>query len=155
MTIQLRFVQYNDLSGKLITAYEDGAWPDHVEAVLPDGSGYLGAAPPDGVKIRPVGYDRPFKRELFVPLPASDEITTAFYAGLKSHLGEPYDFATILGFALDDPSLHARGHAICSALQVNELVKAKAIHKPCRAPHLIDPASLLLICSALVDIPST
>jgi hypothetical protein len=79
-------------------------------------------------------------------------MTSAFYAGLQKHIGEPYDFAAILGFVTGD-DLHTKQHAICSALQVLELTRSKLFPFPLvRPPHEIDPADLLLVLSGIVEI---
>jgi hypothetical protein len=151
--IELRFVSYSDIVGDLISADEQGSPWDHVEAVMPDGSGYLGAVEPDGVKIRPVGYDKPFVKELFVDLPATDAITNAFYSYLKSRIGTPYDFAAIAGFALK-ANMHQKDHVICSALQTLGLVKSAFFPGPLSRPaHEVDPSDLLLVLSSHVLIP--
>jgi hypothetical protein len=116
--IRLRFVTCNDQISALIRWAEDD-WRSHVEAVLPEG--YLGAHAQGGVQVRPVGYDRTILiREEFVDVPADPAVARRFEAYLRAHVGEPYDFAAILGFMLRD-DMHAKAHAICSALQVEAL----------------------------------
>ncbi len=150
--IRLRFCTCNDLISALIREVED-FWASHVEAVMPDGSGYLGAHAAGGVQIRPVGYDQTtLTRELFVDLPATDQVTTRFYDGLKRHVGDPYDFEAIFGFIARMP-LHSRRHAICSALQAAELAESGWFAgRLCRAPYEISPADLLLILSGMLKI---
>lgn len=150
--ICLRFVTCNDPISYLIRTAEN-FWASHVEAVLPDGAGYLGAHADGGVQIRPLAYDKDtMTRQLFVAMTASDAVTEAFYDGLKSHIGEPYDFSAILGFVART-NLHSKQHAICSALQALELEKSGFFPGVlCRPPHEISPADLLLILTGRVEI---
>jgi hypothetical protein len=151
--IRLRFVSYRDIAGDLISAYSGSPW-DHVEAVMPDGSGYLGAVDDGkGVAVRPIGYDKPFVKERFVDLPASDDVTAAFYQCLRQHLGEPYDFEAIAGYAIHDDGLHQKGRVICSALQTIAAVKSGWFPGSLtRKPHEVDPADLLFVLSGRVAI---
>lgn len=167
--IRLRFVSYSTITSDFITYYEqfvgdDDFVPDHVEAVMPDGSGYLGAVAseitfqgkvyPAGVQIRPVGYDEDtIKQEKFIDLPAADDVTAAFFACLMKYIGYLYDFAAILGFAIG-ADLHEQHHEICSALMTLALRASQWFRWPLARPaHEIDPADLYLVLSAMVQIP--
>ena len=150
--IRLRFVTCNDAISYMIRAAED-FWASHVEAVMPDGSGYLGAHADGGVAIRPVGYDKAtLMRELFVELPATTVQTVAFYDELKQHIGQPYDFEAILGFVTRS-EMHSKKHKICSALQAGALNKSWFSAPLCRPTYEISPADLMLILSAQIAIP--
>lgn len=172
--IRLRFVTGTSATSALIRMQERVTMPftpSHVEAVMPDGSGYIGAHIDGGVRIRPVGYDAAtMTHELFVDLPnlnrtfsagrgpfnASDPDTQAdqFYAYLTSKIGEPYDWKAILGFA--DPLLqasHVKDHVICSALQTLGLRGCGWFATRLAAPaHEISPRDLLLMISGRVAI---
>lgn len=150
--IKLRFVTGNDWMSQWIRAAEN-FWASHVEALMPDGSGYIGAHADGGVQIRPVGYDKDsLKRELIVELRTTVAIAELFYKNLKKHVGEPYDFQSIIGF-VTRLNLHDRSHVICSALQALELEECGYFAFPLsRPPHEISPADLLLILSGQVPI---
>lgn len=171
--IRLRFVTGSSAISALIRAQERVTMPftpSHVEAVMPDGSGYIGAHLDGGVRLRPVGYDKDFTtRELFVDLPnlnrtfpshspfvgpEPDTQPEQFYGYLASKIGEPYDWKAILGFA--DPLLHdshTRDHIICSALQALALRKCGWFAAPLAAPaHEISPRDLLLMISGRVKV---
>lgn len=139
--IRLRFVTCNDAISDMIRWAEDD-WRSHVEAVLPDG--YLGAHADGGVQVRPVGYDQAILvRDEFVDLPASPDQARDWEAYLRAHVGEPYDFAAILGFVLRD-DMHAKAHAICSALQTDALLAGKLAHDLPLPSYQISPRDLRL-----------
>ncbi len=99
--VNLRFVTdpSNDLVSKGIRCAQLGRWPSHVEAEMPDGSGYLGAHADGGVQIRPKGYDAAFKpAEFIVTLSTTDAQETAFWAFLNAQLGKGYDMLLIGSF---------------------------------------------------------
>jgi hypothetical protein len=145
--IRLRFVTCTDSVSTMIRDVED-FFLSHVEAVTPEG-GYLGAHADTGVQERVPGYDKGIlKTEIFVDLPATPQQVADFYAYLNSRLGEPYDFGAILGFVLRD-GMHAKGHAICSALMVLALRKCQWFAFRLAEPaHKISPRDLYLILSA-------
>jgi len=155
--IRLRFVTCHDQISEGIRLREN-FWASHVEAVTPAGTSppkYLGAHCDGGVQARPVGYDAAvLQQELFVDLPATapgqaDE----FYAFLNRHIGEPYDFASILGFLVPNITAHQPQHIICSALQALALRQCGWFAAPLVEPaHKITPRDLLLIISGRVDV---
>jgi hypothetical protein len=156
MPIVLRFMQGSEPTSRLIVALEKQAMPftpSHVEAVTPDGF-YLGSHIVGGTEERKPGYDEDTTvHELFLTLQATDEQSTAFYADMRSHIGEPYDWRAILGFIIPDHE-HIPQHAICSARVTLSLRAAKWFPYPLAAPaHLIDPRDLLLMLSAQVQVP--
>jgi hypothetical protein len=146
MTIRLRFVHGRDPESDAII-FDTGGLFSHVECVTPDGK-YLGAHSGTGVQARPSDYDRgTFDRELFVDLPADAAMTAAFYAYAGKHVGEPYDFAAILGFAFR-LNEHDKGKVICSALMTLCLRACGYFATPLAQPaHQISPRDLLLIIS--------
>lgn len=148
--IKLRFVHCNDAISNGILLQTGGLY-SHVEAVTPDGK-YLGAHADGGVQARPADYDSgKFDREFFADLPADEAMTAAFYAFLNRHIGEPYDFQAIVGFALHG-DFHAAAHAICSAFQTLGLRQCLWFATPLGIPaHEISPRDLLLIISGRVD----
>lgn len=156
MPIILRFRQGSDFNSKAIVALEKTAMPftpSHAEAVTPDGL-WLGALFKDGVQERPAGYDKATTaHELFLTLPATDDQSAQFYAFLRSHVGEPYDWKAIAGFLIPH-SEHTVNHTICSALITNGLRVCKWYKWPLAAPfHLIDPRDLLLMISTVLEVP--
>ena len=164
--IRLRFVSGNDKISMGIRLRESFPF-NHVEAVTPAGL-YLGAHADGGVQARAPGYDLAWlERELFVDLPnlartfpshspfvGPDPDTQAdeFYVFLDRHLGEPYDFKSILGF-LVPLDLHQSGHVICSALQTLGLRQCGWFAAPLVEPaHKISPRDLLLMISGRVAV---
>jgi hypothetical protein len=128
--------------------------PSHVEAV--DGDKYLGQHMSGGFQARSAGYDAPFKNELFIDLPATGEQTVRFYQAAWKSVGQSYDWNAILGFELPG-HFHEKFHAICSA-KIFLLLRDNADWFPSHVPlcvpaHDISPRDLLLIISAIVEVP--
>jgi len=156
--IRLRFVTCHDPISEGIRLREN-FWASHVEAVTPTGNGqapkYLGAHCDGGVQARDVGYDAAvLQQELFVDLPeAAPGQADEFYAFLERHIGEPYDFESILGFLVPRISAHEPRHVICSALQTLALRQCGWFAAPLVEPaHKISPRDLLLIISGRVAV---
>lgn len=149
-TVRLRFVEGMEFTSQLIEMRENTArplTPSHVEIVVP--GGYLGAVSPDGVKIRPVGYDKgTYSQEFFVDVPASPTSNAMTWA--KGKIGAQYDWAAIFDFVLP-VDLHIPGDYICSAFASTFLQHAGTFAGPLAVPfYLISPRDLLLVVSALV-----
>jgi hypothetical protein len=155
--IRLRFVTCHDPISEGIRLREN-FWASHVEAVTPEGTGprkYLGAHCDGGVQLRDVGYDaRVLQRELFADLAeTAPGQADEFYAFLSRHIGEPYDFKSILGFLVPNISAHQPQHIICSALQALALRQCGWFATPLVEPaHKISPRDLLLIISGRVEV---
>jgi hypothetical protein len=156
--IRLRFVTCNDPVSEGIRLREN-FWASHVEAVTPAGDGqgpkYLGAHSDGGVQARDPGYDAAILRqELFVELAeTAPGQSQEFYAFLNRHIGEPYDFESILGFLIPDVAAHQPRHIICSALQTLGLRQCGWFAAPLVEPaHKISPRDLLLIISGRVEV---
>jgi hypothetical protein len=161
--IRLRFVTCNDPVSEGIRLREN-FWASHVEAVTPAGNGlgpnglgpkYLGAHADGGVQARDPGYDAAILRqELFVELAETTPgQADEFYAFLNRHIGEPYDFESILGFLVPDVAAHQSRHIICSALQTLALRQCGWFAAPLVEPaHKISPRDLLLILSGRVAV---
>ena len=151
--IRLRFVCGRDAVSLAIRARENFPF-SHAEAVTPQGR-YLGAHADGGVAARAPGYDAAWlERELFVELaetaPGQAE---AFYAFLERHIGEPYDFESILGFLLPGVALHEAQHVICSAFVTLGLRQCGWFAAPlCEPAHKISPRDLLLMISARIPV---
>jgi hypothetical protein len=170
--IRLRFVTGSSTVSTLIRLQERTTMPftpSHVEAVTPDGL-YLGAHFEGGVMVRPPGYDQAtMTHELFLDLPnldrtfssgspfiAPDPDTQAdrFYAFLKSKIGAPYDWKSILDFVDPLQDHHDSQHVICSALQTLALRACGWFAAPLPVPaHQISPRDLLLCIGGRVAIP--
>jgi hypothetical protein len=161
----IRFVQGTDVTSKLIVAQEKTALPftpSHAEALTPDGAAFIGAHMDGGVQRRPVGYDDATtavepatgrKRELLLTLGATADQDAAFFAYLEGHIGEPYDWRSIIGFVIPEHE-HLLNHTICSALIAMGLRSCKWFNWPLAAPaHLIDPRDLLLLISGRMLVP--
>jgi hypothetical protein len=153
--IRLRFVTCNDEISAAIRLREN-FWASHVEAVTPAGK-YLGAHCDGGVQARAPGYDgRVLRQELFVDLAeTAPGQADEFYAFLNRHIGEPYDFKSILGFLVPGIAAHQPQHIICSALQALALRQCEWFAAPLVEPaHKITPRDLLLIISGRAAVAS-
>ncbi|HEY6258031.1 MAG TPA: hypothetical protein VIY51_19785 [Xanthobacteraceae bacterium] len=151
--IRLRFVCGRDTVSLGIRARENFPF-SHAEAVTPDGR-YLGAHADGGVQAREPGYDAAYlERALFVDLPETQAgQAAAFYAFLDRHIGEPYDFESILGFLVPGLELHQARHVICSAFMTLALRQCGWFAAPlCEPAHKISPRDLLLMISARIAI---
>jgi hypothetical protein len=116
--ITLRFVTADDPLSRLIRAQAGLCMPftpSHVEAWSRDGTAYVGQHLDGGMQARPVGYDITMtgRKEKLVDLPCSQSQFNAFHDFLESKIGEPYDWKSILGFALPDVNEHLPQAAIC------------------------------------------
>ena len=159
MPIRLRFVEGQAISSDFIELREGTCMPivpSHVECVDPGTGKYIGQHLDGGMQARDPGYDAPFRGELFVDLPCTAEQEAAFYAAARAAIGEPYDWDAILGFAIPG-HFHAKFHAICSA-KMTQLLRQSANWFPSKVPlavpfHNIDPRDLLLMISAIVEVP--
>jgi hypothetical protein len=155
-SIKLRFVDGGSFVSDLIELREGTCMPinpSHVECV--DGDLYIGQHMDGGMQARKKGYDEPFRGELFVDLPCTDEQRAAFYKWVYDSINEPYDWQAIIGFAIQGHH-HVKFHAICSAKMFLGLRHINWF--PSRVPlcvpaHCIDPRDLLLIISAIVEVP--
>jgi hypothetical protein len=157
MTIKLRFVGGNAFISEMIELREGTCMPfppSHVECVSLDGKWHIGQHIDGGMLKRPAGYDLPCK-ELFLDLPATDEQTKGFYDYIEQSIGEPYDWEAILGYVVPG-HFHLTNHAICSAKM--DLGLRKVNWYPSKLPlcvpaHCLDPRDLLLILSAIIEVP--
>jgi uncharacterized protein YycO len=96
MTITLRFTKDNNPMGAIIRFWTWSEW-DHCEIVT--GSGYLGARPDGGVRIRPFNYTKPLA-ESFARIAFDSAFQERrFLNFVKDQIDKPYDFSAILGFA--------------------------------------------------------
>lgn len=157
--IRLRFVRGNAIESKAIELREGTCMPftpSHVEAVSQDGLSWIGQHIDGGMQARPPGYDAATSHEqLFLSLPSTGAQEALFYAYVLQSIGEPYDWEAILGFAAPGHH-HLKFHAICSAKMLLALRHADWFpsHMPlCVPAHCVDPRDLLLILSAVVEVP--
>lgn len=155
--ITVRFVMSDTEISKLIRA-EGGVsmpfTPSHTEALARDGFGWVGAHIEDGVKKRPLDYDKdPGLLQKLVHIPVEDEAFDSFHVYLEAQIGSPYDWKAIVGFA-PDLNLHTPGAKICSALIALALRAGNCVFKwPVTKPaHHISPDMLLLMLSTHVEI---
>jgi hypothetical protein len=149
--IRLRFVTSQDLVSDGIRFAEDYPY-SHVEAVTPWGT-YLGAHAAGGVLDRPNNYDKgKFSAEKFIELVDTAVGADAlFYAFLKTKIGTPYDYESILGF-VSRLDLHKTGEVICSALQAIALRRCRYFQFPLAVhAHEISPRDLALMLSARIS----
>lgn len=149
--IQLRFVTSDDPISYGIRAAEYGFWASHTEALMPDGT-LLGAHADGGVQARPVGYDKGYRQELIVQIPATPAMTDKFHAFLRDQIGKPYDFKAIAAF-ITERDWQEPNAWFCSELQAAALVDCGwfAYRLATEFNH-ITPRDLLLIVSGRVNI---
>lgn len=164
--IRLRFVTGNDMLSRLIRTQAGLAMPftpSHAEALSQDGKFYIGAHIKGGIEARPVGYDAGElmtlpdgrKSEMIVALPCSSKQENAFYEFVDAKVGAPYDWKSIISFAMPDINLHIADHLICSAFMTAGLRApgCEYFPMPLTVPfHHISPRDLLLILSSHVQI---
>jgi hypothetical protein len=152
--------------------------PSHCEALSQDGKFYIGQHMQGGMMARPVGYDDSelmtlpdgTKSSRIVSLPCSAEQEAAFYDYVHDKIGMPYDWISILGFAMTEVHLHLVGSLICSAIMTAGLRSTPAgmtglrsttlgatfspyFSMPLTVPfHKISPRDLFLMLSSHVEI---
>lgn len=126
--------------------------PSHTEMLSRDRKSFIGAHIDGGIQARPIGYDAgKFKSELLLDL--GPEGDAAAYAYMESKIGEPYDWHSIIDFLLPI-NWHEYNHVICSAFMTLTLRKKLFFPKPVAAPaHMISPRDLLLMVSAVIEVP--
>lgn len=165
--IRIRFVTEDDALSELIRIQAGVSMPftpSHTEALSQDGKFYIGQHFDGGLQARPVGYNDAklmtlpdgTKSSRIVALPCSDEQEAAFYGYLHDKLGQPYDWISILGFALTQIHTHTVGSLICSAVMTAALRTkgCEYFKKPLTVPfHHISPRDLMLMLSGMVEIP--
>jgi hypothetical protein len=154
--IKLRFVACDDTPSKVIILRAGVCMPfspSHVECVTPEGK-YAGQHLKGGMQARDPGYDKSIlAHEAFVELPSTPAQADAFYAFVKSKLGQPYDWKAITDYVIP-VNMHDFDHAICSATMVLGLRKCGWLKWPLTVPaHLISPRDLLLMLSGIIEIP--
>ena len=155
--MKLRFVQGTGIISKAIVAQSKTAMPftpSHVEAVTEDGLNYIGAHIEGGIQSRSVGYDKDeIAHELILDLVATKEQNDIFNKFMLSKIGEAYDWHAIFGFIIPE-HFHVKNTAICSAVSTLGLRACNWFEWPVAAPaHLISPRDLLLMISALMEVP--
>lgn len=159
--MKLRFVTCDDPISALIRDQAGVCMPfapSHVEAVVPEG--YLGAHDDGGIQIRPVGYDKPMMLkgkpcEYFVDLSGGPSRDAAFDSYIRSKIGIPYDWQSILDFlALPvDFNKHESKHLICSAFMTLACRASGFFPAPVTMPaHHVSPAMLFFALSTQVSI---
>lgn len=162
--IRIRFVTEDDKLSAAIRLQAGVSMPftpSHTEALSQDGQFYIGQHLDGGMQARPVGYNDSrlmtlpdgSKSSRVVELPCTAVEETAFYNFVQSKIGQPYDWVSVLGFALSELHLHTVGSLICSAVMTNALRVAGYFPMPLTVPfHRISPRDLLLMLSSHVQI---
>jgi hypothetical protein len=163
--ILIRFVRSKGFESDLIVWREQTCMPfppSHTECVTPDGK-WLGQHADGGMQARAAGYDHDDvaimadgrRCEIIVTLPVTQAQADAFYAAAEASIGEPYDWAAIVGFGVTFHE-HEKFHAICSAkmLLLLRTPGCEYFRWPTTVPaHLVDPRDLLFTLSTHVEIP--
>lgn len=118
--VVLRFVGGSDIASELIEYFGGDLGLSHVDAVMPDGLGLLGARSDNvggvgpGVWIRPLNY-LPYKTVRDVSISCSQEQQDRFYDALLSQISKPYSKITILGLIVGH-DFHDKNGWICDEL---------------------------------------
>ena len=134
--------------------------PTHTECVTPDGK-WLGQHGNGGMLAKNPGYDHDDvdlmsdgrRCEIIISIPVTDAQHGDFYSYVHDKIGMPYDWVSILGFALTQGHFHTPGHLVCSAIMTAGLRHCGYLPWPLVTPfHMIDPRDLLLILSSHIKI---
>lgn len=158
--IRLQFVGARDLSSRVIAWYGHGLPVSHVDIVEPNGdllgarSDSVGGQPP-GVRVRPPGYAE-WAFRLRVSLPCTDEVERRAHEFWRSQVGKPYDTRGLLGRFFVGRDWRSPDSWWCSELAARGLerdVSGYFTHALVSNSGGIDPADLVLVLSALVDVP--
>ena len=114
-----------------------------------------------GKQLRPMGYDRDDvyvmangqRCELIIDLLSTEDQNKDFDDAAKACLGELYDWSAPWAFLLPGHH-HQKFHSVCSAKMLMLLRKCGRLKWPLSVPaHLVSPRDLLLILSALMEVP--
>lgn len=154
--IVIQFVGNHSLGSRLIEWFDHGEY-SHVDTVLPDGS-LLGARDdvidgiPTGVQIRPASYVED-EAKCRVSIPCTSAQETAYYDFVQAQIGKPYDETAIAAFVVGrnwrDPDSWFCSELVSAGLEAGWVVSP--LSAPCNK---IAPDDLLLVVSALVDLPT-
>jgi len=153
--IVLQFAAGTGLPSHLIEWFGHGQW-SHVDIVLPDGEGLLGARQDGGVRIRAAAYLAPGIATRRVALDTTDEVASRYIALARAELGKPYDMAAILAFAAGR-NWRRPDSWFCSELAGRLLEPDKSgFLKFClaTAANRLTPADLWLVCGSYADLGS-
>ena len=140
----IRFIHEPDLVSKLI-AWETDSLFVHCEGLSWDEKSWIGAHAGTGVQARPLDWCKPtFERRYALPV-ESPQWDRAM-AWLETRVGEPYDYADIVGLALHSRKGASDHEIICSALMIEWMWQAGLEPLNCREgwAYLITPESLHL-----------
>lgn len=168
--IHMQFVGSTTWSSTLIKWFGHGLPVSHVDTVLPDGicdargvphGSLLGArserlgAPAGGVQIRPPDYET-WSYRLTVPLPCPDAIADKYHEFVLSQVGKPYDGVGLISNFIFGRDWRRADSWWCSELNARGLepdVSGYLARRLASPSNKIDPASLILVLSALVPLP--
>jgi uncharacterized protein YycO len=145
-------VTCNDAVSGGIRFAEYGFWASHVETLTPEDK-LLGAHFDGGVQARERDYDKgKFYKEQYINLPASPEVTAAFYTWNALQVGKPYDLTAIAAFVARR-DWRETDSWFCSELMAAglETVKYFPFALATEVSHVM-PRDLLLILSSGIDV---
>lgn len=160
MSIKLRFVTGNSTVSSWIRAAEFGFIATHVEAVIPpegvlNGTlsrmpgGYLGSVAPQGVFVRPVGYDAGFTWEAFVDVPATNQQVEEFFKVGSLQIGKGYDEVDLMSDFVGGRNWRDPNKWWCSELMAYMLEEVNLIGNIVLPVQKISPRDLALILSSV------
>jgi hypothetical protein len=117
--LTIRFINEPGLASRLISWATDSLFC-HTEGLSRDGRSWVGAHAGTGVQARPLNWCTP-TRERRYAIPVDDYLYDKATAFMESKIGEPYDYADIVGLALH-ARLGASDHEIiCSTFMLQWL----------------------------------
>ena len=140
----IRFINDVDIVSKLITWSTNSLWC-HTEALSRDGTTWVGAHAHTGVNARKLDWCKP-SREAVYEIPVGIEAYDRAYTWLESKIGEPYNYADIIGLTLHNRLGHSDTSVICSALMTEFMMQAGLFPLNCleEYAYLVTPEMLHL-----------
>jgi len=138
----LRFIYTEALVSLLIGWRTDSLWC-HCEALSRDGQHWIGAHALTGVEPRPLNWCEP-TRERRYAIPVTQGEYEAAMAWLEAKVGEPYNYADILGMALGVRMGASEHEIVCSALMTEWLIAGSQWPANCEpgSTYLVTPEML-------------
>jgi uncharacterized protein YycO len=149
--ITIRFVAHFGIFNWACQIAQYGFWGTHCEALTHEGT-YIGAIS-DGVKARPIGYDKgTFSQEIFLEVKATAEQEDIFYAFVESQIGKPYDLWAILAYFYPSRDWQSFDAWYCSELLGTALAECGILPKEMAIKFSrVTPRDLLLLISTRTE----
>lgn len=120
--LTIRFIFDPSLVSRLIAWTTDSLWC-HTEALSRNGESWIGAHAGTGVQARPLNWTK-VTRERRYAIPVTDAQYDAAMSWMEDKIGEPYDYADIVGLGLHDRKAHNSSELICSSFMLEWMTHA-------------------------------